>query len=601
MRLLLFPFYLIYKIITMIFEAIYMVFNYIFKIFSRICYYLFRCVRFILWPLIILVKFIFSPIKYIKTYIKEENEKSERAKAKRKAEAEKKALEAKEKSLLLKRNKEILEENKKRLNEIKKNGPEPKQSTEKYTPEQTKKPGFATFLDDVLVSIGLGPKKPGETKKTKKQKQFDDINRQTLLLDLEGADAEKSEEKVLYKYVARDENGRLDKGYFPAYSKVEAHSFLLSEGKEVYSIKTSAFVRMFNDGSNNKKKKMKTSALIFFTAQLSTYIKAGIPLVESLKIISNQYKKGPELQTFRTMIYDLSMGDNFSDAMLKQGETFPRLLMNMVKAAELTGELPEALDDMNDYYTETNKTKKQMVTALIYPAIVLVFSFLAIVFIMVYVVPKFVGLYDSLGDAELPWITTFILAVSGFLQVYYVWLILGILLFIFMYYYLYKNVKTFRYFQQWLFMHLPVMGNVVIYNEVTMFTKTFASLLSHNVFITDSMEILNKLTENEIYRGLILETIANLAKGDPISSAFFDHWAFPVPAYEMIKTGERTGQLPEMMQKVSAYYQESHKNAVTRIKTFIEPIMIVFLAFVVGGIVLAIMMPMFGFYQEIGV
>jgi len=158
-------------------------------------------------------------------------------------------------------------------------------------------------------------------------------------------------------------------------------------------------------------------------------------------------------------------------------------------------------------------------------------------------------------------------------------------------------IKTFI---QWILMHLPVIGNVIIYNEVTMFTKTFCSLLKHNVFITDSMDILNKMTDNEIYKMLILDTITNLAKGDKISAAFKDQWAFPVPAYEMIVTGERTGQLAEMMQKVSVYYQELHKNAVGRIKAFIEPILIVFLTGIVGVIVLSIVIPMFNMYTELG-
>ena len=110
------------------------------------------------------------------------------------------------------------------------------------------------------------------------------------------------------------------------------------------------------------------------------------------------------------------------------------------------------------------------------------------------------------------------------------------------------------------------------------------------------MEILNKITNNEIYKMLILDTITNLAKGERISLAFKDHWAFPIPAYEMIITGERTGQLAEMMSKVSSYYQELHRNAVTRIKTFIEPALILFLTFTVGGIVLSIVIPMFSVY-----
>ena len=152
---------------------------------------------------------------------------------------------------------------------------------------------------------------------------------------------------------------------------------------------------------------------------------------------------------------------------------------------------------------------------------------------------------------------------------------------------------------QWITMHIPVFGNVIIYNEVTMFTKTFASLLKHNVFITESMEILTKITNNEIYKMIILDTISNLAHGDKLSMAFQNHWAFPIPAYEMLVTGEKTGELPEMMGTVSAYYQELHKNSVTRIKTFVEPIVIIFLTGVVGAIILSIVLPMFNLYQQV--
>ena len=220
---------------------------------------------------------------------------------------------------------------------------------------------------------------------------------------------------------------------------------------------------------------------------------------------------------------------------------------------------------------------------------------------MVYVVPQFVRIYEVIDGATIPGITIFVMNLSAFLQHNYLYLIIGVALFVLVFVYLYQNIKAFKTFVQWTVMHMPVFGKVVIYNEVTMFTKTFASLLAHNVFITDSMEILNKMTNNEIYKMLILDTITNLAKGERISLAFKDHWAFPVPAYEMITTGERTGQLAEMMEKVSAYYQELHRNAVTRIKTFVEPFMILFLTFVVGGIVLSIVIPMFSYYGSINV
>jgi len=433
----------------------------------------------------------------------------------------------------------------------------------------------------------------------KNARNKEDINKQALLISFEGADALKSDKKRVFEYVGKNADGKLIKGFFEAFSKVEVHSFLLSEGFEVYSIKTSWLIQMLYGGPKTNKTKIKIKDLIFFVTQLSTYIKAGIPLVESLKILSRQYKNKQYQRIFRSIIYDLTMGENFSDALAKQGDAFPRLLINMVKASEMTGELPESLDDMASYFTEADKTRKQMITAMMYPSIILVMAVGAITFIMVFVIPKFVQIYESMDGAKIPAFTLLILNLSNFLEKNLIWILIGLVIFIIIFRYLYKTIKFFKTMVQWVVMHMPVFGNVVIYNEITMFTKTFSSLLSHNVFITDSMEILNKITNNEIYKMIMLDTITNLARGEKISLAFKDHWAVPLPAYEMIVTGERTGQLPEMMGKVSDYYQELHKNAVSRIKTFVEPVLIVFLTVVVGIIVLSIVVPMFNMYSSI--
>lgn len=426
-----------------------------------------------------------------------------------------------------------------------------------------------------------------------------DMNRQALLINFEGEDAVKSDKKILYQYLAKNAQGKIVKDYFEAFSKVEVHSFLLSEGYEVYKIKSSPWIRFLHGKSTVSNVKMKTKDLIFFTTQLSTYIKAGIPLAEAIKILSRQFKKKAYKKIFSSIIYDLTMGEAFSESLNKQGKAFPRLLINMVKTAEMTGELPEALDDMSDYYSEVNKTRKQMITALMYPTMVFIFAIGVIVFILVWVIPQFVEIYESMDASKIPAFTLLVISVSNFLKHNALWILLGLILFVLIMIFLYKKGKTFRTVMQYIAMHIPVMGNVIIYNEVTMFTKTFSSLLKHNVFITDSMEILNKITNNEIYKMLILDTISNIARGDKISLAFKDHWAFPIPAYEMLVTGEKTGQLPDMMAKVASYYQEMHEQSVARIKTFIEPILIIFLTVMVGIIILAIILPMFGMYDMI--
>lgn len=146
---------------------------------------------------------------------------------------------------------------------------------------------------------------------------------------------------------------------------------------------------------------------------------------------------------------------------------------------------------------------------------------------------------------------------------------------------------------------IPVIKNIIIYNEVIMFTKTFASLINYDVFITDSMEILGKITNNEIYKLLVRDAVVNLSNGNSVSVAFKDNWAFPVIAYEMLVTGERTGRLGNMMDKVAEYYNTEQKNLIAQLKSLIEPVMIIFLAVIVGLVLLAVIVPMFNMYSEI--
>lgn len=479
-----------------------------------------------------------------------------------------------------------------------------KKEKEVYINENVKSPDLlANNVGNFLNKLSNIPKaikqKISNNEFVKHSRNRDMMKREALLIDFDGKDAEKSEKKVLYEYIAKNKEGKLVKDYFEAYSKVEVHSFLLSEGFEVYSIKTSPWIQFIGKRQNVNNTKFKNKDLIFFLTQLSTYIKAGIPLVESLKILERQYKNKKYKRILTAIIYDLTMGENFSEALLKQNVAFPRLLINMVKTAEMTGELPEVLDDQAEYYTQTEKIRKQMVSAMMYPSIVLVASIGVATFIMLYVVPQFVEIYESMDASQIPKFTLAVLAVSEFLKKYIFIILIAIVIAVVVFIFMYKNIKGFRTIIQWGIMKLPIVGNTIIYNEVAMFTKTFSSLLAHNVFITDSMEVLNKITNNEIYKMIILDTISNLAKGDKISEAFKDNWAFPIPAYEMLVTGEKTGELPEMMAKVSAYYQDLHAENVQRIKTVAEPAITIFLTVIVGVLILAIIIPMFSMYSSV--
>lgn len=436
----------------------------------------------------------------------------------------------------------------------------------------------------------------------KRNKLLKNIKEEDLVeieIDFKGQDAVKSEQKQVYEYFVKDNDGHYKKGYFNAFSRAEVYSFLKSEGNTVYKIETNKWINLMHRGEFNKKYKYKNKQLIFLISMLSTYLKAGITLADAIKILSRQISNKHQKRILNEIVYDLSVGFNFSEAMERRNNAFPPILINMVKTAEMTGELPDTLDDMEEYFTEIEATRKAMVTAMMYPAIIFVIAIGVGTFIMLYVVPKFVDIYKTMDDAQIPLITTLVLGFSTFLQKYIIYIGLVFIIILLLLIYMYKNIKSFRVVLQNIFMRIPVFGSIIIYNEVTNFTKTFGSLLHHNVYITDSMDILNQITSNEIYKELIYNAIVNISKGKSISLAFKDHWAFPVPAYEMIVTGEKTGQLPEMMYKVSSYYQDLHKNSVTRVKTFIEPVLIVLLTTMVGVIVLSIVVPMFSMYSQI--
>lgn len=402
--------------------------------------------------------------------------------------------------------------------------------------------------------------------------------------------------KTRYKYVAYDKNGKQVKGYFDAFRRMDVESFLTAQGYKILDIKAKKISKAgdFFTFSNE----MKYKDLVFFLIQLSTYIKSGIPLTESLVMIENQTKDKKKKDLYKRIVYELNTGANFSEALARQGNVFPKLLINMLKTSELTGNLTESLDDMAAYYKTADSNRKQVISALTYPSVVLVISIAVLTFLLIFIIPKFQSIFDQLGS-NLPGITLFLINMSTFLQNNVIKIVLAIFAGIIIIVMLYRHVKKFRYCVQWVAMHIPVIKDVLIDNEVVMFTKTFSSLIRHDVFITDSIEMLGKITNNEIYKDIIKEAVTNLSAGAGLSPAFENKWAFPRVAYEMLVTGEKIGRLGVMMENVANYYEEEQKNLIQRLKSLIEPVMIIVLAFIVGVILLAIFIPMFSIYSDI--
>lgn len=402
--------------------------------------------------------------------------------------------------------------------------------------------------------------------------------------------------KTRYKYTCYDKAGKTVKGYFDAFRRMDVESFLNSQGYKILEIKETK-ISKFGDFLTLQRP-MKYKDLVFFLTQLSTYIKSGIPLTDSIVMLESQTKNKNRKNLYKKILYELNTGAPFSEALARQGNTFPKLLINMLKTSELTGNLTEALDDMTSYYKTADSNRKQIISALTYPSVVLVVAIVVLTFLLIFIIPKFEDIFNQLGS-NLPGITVFLVKTSDFVTNNIVKIVIAVIGIIILFIAMYKNIKKFRYVIQYILMHIPVIKDVLIDNEIVMFTKTFSSLIRHDVFITDSIEMLGKVTNNEIYKDIIKEAVTNLSTGAGLAKAFENKWAFPRIAYEMLVTGEKTGRLGAMMENVATYYEEEQKALVQRLKSLIEPVMIIMLAGIVGVVLMAIFVPMFSMYSDI--
>ena len=456
----------------------------------------------------------------------------------------------------------------------------------------------ARSIDNQMANNKMKIKK--QPKISKKTKEKIDKEKELLIKSINESAEKRLEKPEIFRYKALSPEGKLVNDIFFGVSKIDIYTFLTNEGYVVYSIQLSKLDNLLQQYKLSGFTKLSNKSLMFFLTQLATYIKSGITLTESMKILAKQMAKNKnESRIMQAIVYYLVMGESFSNALQKLPGVFPNMVINMIKAAEATGDLAAALDDLNNYYTEVNKTRKEMISAMTYPSIVLLFAIVVVAFILIKIVPQFQGIYSSAGAKMNP-LTVFVIKASAFLQANILTILLILVLIVFLFFMAYKNVFVFRKTVQTLLMRAPVFGSIIISNEMAIFTKTFASLLKNDVYITDTIDILSKLTENEIYKEIMINTISNIAKGEKISASFKDHWAIPDIAYFMIVTGENTGELASMMMKVSEYYQDQHRAMIATLKSLIEPFMIIFLAITVGGIMVAVLMPMFGLYGSIG-
>ncbi|HLS23170.1 MAG TPA: type II secretion system F family protein, partial [Pseudogracilibacillus sp.] len=267
-------------------------------------------------------------------------------------------------------------------------------------------------------------------------------------------------------------------------------------------------------------------------------------------------------------------------------------------AGEMTGNLDDTLDRMASYFEKQHTLKKNVQSTMAYPAILTVLIIGVVIFLLIYIIPQFMGIYDQFGS-ELPAITQFIIGVSEVVQELW-WLVLiilaiviGILIF------LYRTNKPFHYWVNVMFLRMPIFGKLLQKTQIARMTRTLSSLFSSAVPILDALEIVAKVVENPVISKVVTDARTNLEEGGTLSEPLAKHWVFPPLVHQMTAIGEETGTLDYMLEKIADFYEEDVDRTVDTLKSLIEPLMIVLLAFVVGFIVLSVMVPMFQVFTEI--
>ena len=420
-----------------------------------------------------------------------------------------------------------------------------------------------------------------------------------------------------FKYTALDQNGAESTGFITADSKIAAMEEIRSKGLLVRECEETDAKNAAAAAKAQKKKEAKAGGpvkknkeggkagagvkqreLMIFTRQLATLIDAGLPLLQSLNVLAKQEPNANLRATIKALGEAVQGGATFSEALAAYPKLFNKLFVNMVKAGELGGVLEVVLNRLAEYQEKANKLRGKITSAMVYPCIILTIAVGILVFLMLVIVPKFKGMFES-QNMELPALSEFVFnfsdncmacdvipvipnAVLAIIVV--VAAILGLLA--------WKRTPAGGRAIDTFMLKMPKLGQLIKVSSVARFSRTFGTLVSSGVPILQALLITRDTAGNVVVSDAVTKIHDAVREGEPIVTPMSASPVFPPMMISMVDVGEETGQLPDMLMKVADVYDEEVDNNVTAMTAMLEPLMIVFLAVVVGSIVLAMFMPM---------
>ncbi len=396
-----------------------------------------------------------------------------------------------------------------------------------------------------------------------------------------------------YNYKAMDRNGKSKKGTVEAVSEDKAREKLKSEGYIIQDIKEQG-AAMAKKGF---KKKVKDKDLAVFCKQFNSILNAGVTIITALEMLSEQLDNKTLQMALREAQAYVQKGGTLADAFKLNPKVFPPMLINMVAAGEMSGNLEVAFERLTTHFENNNKLKSKVKGAMTYPIVILVVVIAVVVVLLVSVIPTFADMFADMGT-ELPAATQALVNLSEFLQKKG-WLVALIVVGIVFAIKAFKKTDAGSLLFSKMGIRMPLFGNLTIKTAAATFSRTLATLMASGIPLIDAIEQVAKMQPNRIIREGLLDAKVQVTKGVPLSKPIRDMELFPPMLPQMIKIGEETGNIEDMMEKVADYYEMEVNAATDALTAMLEPMIIVLMAVVVGGIVLAIYSPMLGMYDAV--
>jgi type IV pilus assembly protein PilC len=421
-----------------------------------------------------------------------------------------------------------------------------------------------------------------------------------------------------FNYVAMDSRGKETKGTLDVANQNEAISRLKEMGYFPTKVTEAEKPKADKKGkaapaqSGGKAKKginiripgfggkVKAKVLTTFTRQLATLVDAGLPLLRGMRVLEKQERNATLKRIINDLAGSIEGGSTFSEALAQHPKVFNRLFVNMVKAGELGGVLEVVLNRLSEFMEKAEKIKGKVKAAMFYPAAVMFVAVTILIILMVFVVPKFKMIFaDMLEGRPLPGFTNLVLGISEMIAKNFLMTIASVVV-AFILFRLFVRTKFGRRIFDRVKLHLPVLGPVISKVAIARFTRTLGTLISSGVPILQALNIVKETSGNVIIANAVSSVHESVKEGETITAPLEASRVFPPMVISMVDVGEQTGALPEMLMKIADNYEDEVDNAVSAMTSLLEPIMIVFLAVIVGSIVIALFLPLIMLIDQLG-